>query len=399
MRATYENNTKLGAGHGLLVLHDIHVDATTSLGFGIRRSNDGRYLGKNGWQDAEEPLWPDAIGHAGDGALVLSVSPHVVNQLDELIPYRCILYSKDGQSLGMSSLSISGVIYSNMAQSAVVNEYVPPVVAKPEPQVQAQPEPQPQIEPTQEPQNPPERSSFGKWLVLLLVGLALIALGIWLWFGSDMLKDKVQDAATAPQTTQEQESEPQSESGSAPNTEQDSEQNSEQDPTVNQEEKTDLEPSTGLNTPPSSAPESKPDSQPIPAPAPVKSPKEQVYAFMREAGDAKGATSLAASLPSDTVEGQDAIFLLMEYAAEKGNAVAMLRIANYYDPLVMLPSGTLQKDAEQAWQWYSKVIAQDNEHAATAQKAIADLKAWLIKQAEQGDASAQDLLRRVDPAP
>lgn len=55
-----------------------------------------------------------------------------------------------------------------------------------------------------------------------------------------------------------------------------------------------------------------------------------------------------------TEEDADAAFLLFEDAAEKGNAEAMYRLGQFYDPKNTLPKGSIQADQEQAEYWYKK---------------------------------------------
>lgn len=356
MKASYENDRALGPGYGLLVVSGAEAEAGERLGFCIRRSSDGRFLGRCGWQDAEEPLWPDEVRSGPEGALVLAVAPAVVNQLDELDPCRFSLYREGTGSLGACTLQMAGILYGDMSAGGNVATAPAPVAPKaPESVVETtQPvaDPLPELQPT-----PVKKGGLG-WLVALLAGLGLLALGAWLWFSAGK-------PATPPQPTPPAAEEPAKDKAPQP------------EPAKTEPAKT------------------EPAKAEPAAPEPKLSPKERVRTFLKQGGTPDAAVALSRELPKDSVEGQDAVFLLLEVAAEGGNGASMLEVARYYDPLSPAPAGTLQKDPEQAWNWYVKAAGTAGDVAAEAGKALDALTAWLKEQAGRGEAGAEALLKRL----
>ena len=367
MKARYENDTALGPGYGLFVVTDVEADAAARLGFGIRRSSDGRFLAKTGWQDAEEPLWPDETRSDGAGGVVLAVSAAVVNQLDELDPCRFSLYRENSDRIGACALHMAGIAYGNMVAGGSVAGAMPtakpapapvPAPAPPQPEAPAAPESLPQLDPA-----PPAKKGLPGWVLSLLVGAICLGIGGWMWFSAS----KPRDAAPAPDVAKEE---------------------------AKPETKPVEEPKTAAESPKAEAP--KADAAPGgEAKTVVLSPKERARVFLREGGSPEAALALSRELPKDSVEGQDATFLLLEVAAEGGNPDAMLGLATYYDPLQAGGTGTLQKDPEQAWRWYAKAATGTTESAVEAKKRLEAMEGWLKEQAGKGDADAEALLNRL----
>ena len=138
-------------------------------------------------------------------------------------------------------------------------------------------------------------------------------------------------------------------------------------------------------------PEKKPLIKPPPPPSyPPDAPVlEQARKSLREGISPNDAVSLAKSLPEGP-ERADAAFLLLEYAAESGNAEAALFVARYYDPTDDAPSGTIRKNPESAYEWYLKALAGGREEALQPQ---ARLRQWVQAQANQGSDEARQLLQ------
>ena len=83
-------------------------------------------------------------------------------------------------------------------------------------------------------------------------------------------------------------------------------------------------------------------------------------------------------------------FLLLEFAADSGNAEAALVVARYYDPTDNEPSGTIRKNPESAYDWYTVALAGGQENATTR---LAQLRTWVEEQATQGSFEARELLK------
>ncbi|MEE4609043.1 MAG: hypothetical protein V2L15_09150 [Desulfobacteraceae bacterium] len=137
---------------------------------------------------------------------------------------------------------------------------------------------------------------------------------------------------------------------------------------------------------PQKEPEAKPQPKPTYAPdAPVL---EQARQALREGITPAEALAMAAALP-DRPERADAAFLLLEYAAESGNAEAALAVGEYYDPSLDLPSGSIRKHPAHAFEWYQIALA--GGHSESRDR-LADLRRWVVASAESGSADAKALL-------
>ena len=138
-------------------------------------------------------------------------------------------------------------------------------------------------------------------------------------------------------------------------------------------------------------PKKKPLIKPPPPPSyPPDAPVlEQARKSLREGISPTNAVSLAKSLPEGP-ERADAAFLLLEYAAESGNAEAAQFVARYYDPTDDAPSGTIRKNPEIAYEWYLKALAGGQEEV---RKPLARLRQWVQVQAKQGSDEARQLLQ------
>ena len=93
-----------------------------------------------------------------------------------------------------------------------------------------------------------------------------------------------------------------------------------------------------------------------------------------------------------TPENADARFLLAEVLAQKNDKDAMLVLAQFYDPAnTVIASGSIVKDAEQAYTWYTAAQKQGVDVKAP----LESLRSWVAKQADAGDADAKDLQKRM----
>lgn len=85
----------------------------------------------------------------------------------------------------------------------------------------------------------------------------------------------------------------------------------------------------------------------------------------------------------------DARFLLAEELAGRGNADAMSVVAEFYDPTSSVASGSIVKDAEQAYKSYT---AARNAGQDGMDERLATLREWVEKEAEKGSDDARRLL-------
>lgn len=115
---------------------------------------------------------------------------------------------------------------------------------------------------------------------------------------------------------------------------------------------------------------------------------EKARKALREGISPQDALALANSL-AESPERADAAFLLLEYAADSGIAEAALAVARYYDPTDTESSGTIRKNAESAYDWYTEALAGGQN---TAKTRLAQLRSWVEEQATQGSAEARELL-------
>ena len=89
----------------------------------------------------------------------------------------------------------------------------------------------------------------------------------------------------------------------------------------------------------------------------------------------------------------DANFLLREELAERGDSESMFLLGQFYDPSQALPSGSIEKDPEQAIDWYRQAQAGGWQSSGPA---LDNLKAWLTNEAKGGNSDAQRLLDSME---
>ncbi|MEG2139159.1 MAG: hypothetical protein RRY20_00025 [Bilophila sp.] len=411
MNALYLNDTTRGEGYGLFRLTDCAYTAESAITFSLQRSGDRRYLGRTGWQDAEEQLVPESVTATAD-AVELALLPAVVDQLETQETYRLSVCA-DGMPPAHCTLAPSEIIYARVASGGAVAAPVAPAPTPPPlpPVAPVEPAPVPPLlEPTppltmQSTTPPPATSHLGLILGVLVV-LALLAAGGG-WY---LLRDKT-PPPTEQQATPEATPAPATPEATPPPAE------VKPEPSV---APTATPPPAETKPEPVAAPAATPPAEPAPAApvtppaapatpaAPVVAPppvapvasKVQVRTFMQSKGTPQQALALARTLPKVTSEDQDAVFLLMEMAAEGGIAEAMLETARYYNPADTTPSGSIVKDAEQAFIWYTEAAAKARTSTApetvpAVADGLASLRDWLKTQAETGSAEAANLLKKI----
>ena len=89
-------------------------------------------------------------------------------------------------------------------------------------------------------------------------------------------------------------------------------------------------------------------------------------------------------------EESDAAFLLLEDAAQKGDAEAMFLVGQFYDPASTLPRGSIPADLTQAKRWYDQALQKGQPQAKAA---LDTLKEHARALEAKGDAEARSLLQ------
>lgn len=323
-------------------------------------SGDGKYLSASGWQESRVPLPVDA--HDDDsGCLRLQVGATVVDNLDKLERY--LFMAGDQKCV----LQIQDLVYSRMqggdgmghaASPAATPAPQPVLLPNPEPAPAPMPAPSPDPEPEAEPspllagaplemdqpaaETAKEKKSSGSllWIILGLVLLALAAAAVWWFF---LRATPPPPPPMAPQA-------------------------------------------------PAAQQEAPAGTEKAPAAPAAMAPLQQAHEHLR--GTADPATSLELARPLRTPQAgndeSDAAFLLLEDAAQKGNAEAMFLVGQFYDPQSALPRGSIPADMSQAKHWYEKA---KSKGAAEADKALAALRRHVEDEAAKGNAEASLLLR------
>ena len=321
-------------------------------------SGDGKYLSASGWQESRVPLPVDA--HDDDsGCLRLQVGAAVVDNLDKLERY--LFMAGDQKCV----LQIQDLVYSRMqggdgmghaASPAAVPAPQPVLLPDPEPEPSPMPAPSPEPEAEPSPllagaplemdqpaaETAKEKKSSGSllWIILGLVLLALAAAAVWWFF---LRATPPPPPPMAPQA-------------------------------------------------PAAQQEAPAGTEKAPAAPAAMAPLQQAHEHLR--GTADPATSLELARPLRTPQAgndeSDAAFLLLEDAAQKGNAEAMFLVGQFYDPQSALPRGSIPADMSQAKHWYEKA---KSKGAAEADKALAALRRHVEDEAAKGNAEASLLLR------
>ena len=307
MRASISGDTGRGPGNGVIEIFD--AGSVSDPGFTLLRASDGKCLGPRGWQESETLLTPEAWDNDG-GSLRLAVGPAVVDEVDNLDAYRISL-----RGVGSCALAVKSLVYSHIAGGHGMGAATPaapqpaPVAPEPESIVESpepplafeEPEqPTPQLEDPLEMNTPQPEKSGGKGMLVVLLVLALAAAGAVAWWF--LLREPEKAPLPTPPAQTQNADKPQNPDQAQPK--------------------------------PADAPKQGADAA-KPALTPLASAREQLR------GQALPDVSLAMAKPlrkaEATPEETDAAFLLLEDAAQKGNADAMFMVAQYYDPASTLP--------------------------------------------------------------
>ena len=363
MRASISADTGRGPGNGIIEIFD--AGDVSEPGFTLLRASDGKCLGPRGWQESETLLTPDAWDNDG-GSLRLAVGPAVVDEVDNLDAYRISL-----RGVGSCALAVKSLVYSHIAgghgmgaatPAAPVAPQPAPVVPEPEPIVES-PEPPlafeepqqpaPQLEDPLEMNTPQPEKSGGKGMLVVLLVLALAAAGAAAWWF--LLREPEKAPLPTPSAQTQNADKPQNSDQAQPKT--------------------------------ADAPKQGADAA-KPALTPLASAREQLR------GQALPDVSLAMAKPlrkaEATPEETDAAFVLLEDAAQKGDAESMYLVGQFYDPASTLPRGSIPADLTQAKRWYDQA-AQKGQPQAKA--ALDKLKEHARALEAKGDAEARALLQ------
>ncbi len=362
MRASISADTGRGPGNGIIEITE--AGEVGEPGFTLLRASDGKCLGPRGWQESETLLTPDAWDNDG-GSLRLAVGPAVVDEVDNLDAYRISV-----RGVGSCALAVKSLVYSHIAGGHGMGAGVPltppvaepiPAPVEPEPEVLESPEPPLAFdEPTMPPKEAPlemaskqEGKSGGKTGLIIGLLLAAVAAGVAAWWFLLREPEKA-PLPTPPEQTQNA----------------DKPQNPEQ----------------SQPKPADAAPQGTDAGKQ--ALSPLASAREQLR------GQALPDVSLAMAKPLRKADAKpeesDAAFLLLEDAAQKGNAEAMFLVAQYYDPASTLPRGSIPADLTQAKRWYDQALQKGQPQARAALDALKEHARALEA---KGDVEARSLLQ------
>ena len=359
MRASIMADSGRGPGNGIIEIFD--AGSVSDPGFTLLRASDGKCLGPRGWQESETLLTPDAWDNDG-GSLRLAVGPTVVDEVDNLDAYRISL-----RGVGSCALAVKSLAYSHIAGGHGMGAATPvapapqpapapePVVESPEPPLafEEPQQPAPQLEdPLTMNTQQPEKSG-GKGMLVALLVLALVAAGAAAWWF--LLREPEKAPLPTPPAQSQNADKPQNTDQTQPK--------------------------------PAEAPKQGADAA-KPALTPLASAREQLR------GQALPDVSLAMAKPlrkaDATPEETDAAFLLLEDAAQKGDAEAMFFVGQFYDPASTLPRGSIPADLTQAKRWYDQAAQKAQPQAKAA---LDKLKEYARGLEAKGDAEARALLQ------
>lgn len=364
MRTSLSSDQDLGAGHAIIRLEigDIAVPSMPEgCAFSLQRASDALFLAQHGWQESHSSQIPDRIVKQGS-LLELYVGSHVVDNLDVLDTYRIHLQHT---SLAASVLHIESLTYSPLkgkeglatAVAPALDVPAPPVIAEPEPEPEPEPQPMEEILPlsmaTQSAPAQEGKKSPLLWIVLVVA--LLLAAGGYYWYS--------QKAKPAPEAAT---SSPAADAAASAN----NDANKDENKSATQ----------GAQTSPEVL-------------HPLAQARKQLQGNATAAQNLTLARTLQGQKPTDlamAAQSADAIFLLVEDAAQKGSAEAMLILGQYFDPAATAPKGSIQPDVKQAVHWYTQARAKGQSEAAD--KALTALRAWAEPAAAQGNTTAQEAL-------
>lgn len=339
MSAKFIHDIHRGPGYGIVI---VDGDAPRQVrGFALYRASDGRCLAQSGWQGTECYLVPDTWD-IDAGTLRLSVGTGIVDHLDALDMYRILLRGPDSaDGVYTHTLVVESIVYSQQhggggVASAVAPKPMSPPPSEPEPEQVQNPQPAPG--PDHLIMGVPAKKNSALPLVLALIvltALLALAVGSYFWY-----------------TKKQAENIPQSEAA------------------------------------------------PVPVSTQPRLPMIVVREHLRSGATAQASLDLARELQKNAADTAtaDAVFLLLEDAAQKGQPEAMYLLGVCYDtaPPALngvkgMSRGSVAPDMAQAYEWYNKALAAGY---AQAKGAMTDLKRTVEAASHKGDSAATELLHR-----
>ena len=374
MKAAFENTIERGRGYARLRLSEVAHPSSSGWRFSLCRGSDMTFLGRSGWQNAEDFTEPETYTADGDD-LILHIGPDVVNKLDTNENYRITLQC-DSQSSQTATFAITTLNRALMDTQGHISSVPAQKPVVPAPQQQPAPDPAPDdASPGVPPPLPaaPQKSRLPMILAALLV-LAILGGGaLAYWFMTK--KNRATEVVAQAPVQSEEKPEPAKTEPPEP---------------VKPEEQPEAKPEPTKVDPPEPV---KPEVKPEPAKAepPVRlSTREQANKYLGANPTAQGARELAATLQQSSAEDQDALYRLWYFAADAGDGAACLQLARTVDPA--LPAwGSIIKNGAEAWSLYAKAAPQHPDAAA----AMHALKQWMEKEAAQGNKDAEGWIRKI----
>ncbi len=399
MTAHFTSDPNQGQGYGIIIVPNIQCSSVPS--FAIYRASDGQCLSLHGWQSAEEYIQATQWD-CDSGQLRLAVNADIVDQLDILETYR-IFIKDETQSFEPQTMLVTDIAYSSMHGGQGVGSVSDSPLSMGMPTLMADPIPEPETEPKQEAQSEIEdmpqtvplsmdakdtqeeepKKSHTVLIVILIALLILSALGIW-WY----MQNK--EALSPESGTNVEENASQTEQAN------DAKDTENTENTDNSEKL--LEPKDQEKTE-TAEPKSDPAQDAANTPSNAPSAMHQARELLRKNDAGAASWHLVENLQKSPIpEGsqesaaqrQDALFLLVEDAAQKGVSKAMLALGTYYNPADTNPKGSIIPDMNEAYAWYKKAQAAGE---AEAEKALGTLRTFVEEAAAKGDTQAQQLLQ------
>ncbi len=394
MTAHFTTDPNQGQGHGIIVVPNIQCSGSPS--FALYRASDGQCLSLHGWQAAEDYMQPTAWD-CDTGNLRLAVNADIVDNLDILETYR-IFVKDETQVYEPQTLLIENIDYSSMhggqgvgnMPDAPLSMGMPPLMTDPQPEQkseseqQAEPEDLPSPDPlSMEPEVTEEKETHKGRTALIIILIILLLLGFlgawWYMQNKEAAIPEVPSSAATDLRTEESTATP--------------EQNTEENTNIPEKPESSQDAKDNAETKAEELKNTQDTQKTTP------SAMNQARELLRKNDSGSASWHLVESLQKSPIpEGsqenaeqkQDALFLLVEDAAQKGVSKAMLALGAYYDPSDTKPKGSILPDMNEAYAWYKKAQAAGETEA---ENALNSLHIFVKEAAAKGDTHAQQLLQ------
>ena len=397
MDAIFTPDPQNGAGHGLITISPIQNIKQPF--FCIVNTSDNLSLTPNGWQNSEFFIKPNTWIFENN-ELRMSIGQDIVNELDRLDRYK-VLIRDETNNIGSTNLIIDDIIGSPMTggyglgAQAKEKTNIPPL----EPITEDKKEKDPTILEDQPlPENntvhipnlemSEEKKSKLPLIIGILLLIALLASLAWCFF---MYKDEILSLFKDTPTQQIEKSnhkdnkEPNKNQESLP---EDINKLPNNTNNIPQDKKNENANPTPTEKAPNTSPQENTNS------TKTLTPMQSARELLRKTDTGEKSYDLATQLNNQgntDQQAQDAIFLLLEDAAQKGIGDAMLGLGNYYDPTHSGAKGTISPDANEAYNWYNKA---KNAGIINAENELNRLKTWTQNEAKKNNPLAKELLQK-----